>query len=126
MLKIKRKVGESFMVDKAKITIEMIGTKAVHLLVDAPRSIPVTRTELIKAKKPDPTRNVQARLKGSDEWNDHGDVSRDEAVRQEAVNVSNASYDWLIEVRVEGDDTSLAVARVRTSVAADVLSFESA
>lgn len=130
MLKIKRKVNESFVVGDAKIRIEMIGSKAVHLSVDAPRRVPVLRSELIKARKPDSTRNVQARLEGSYYWNNYGDVSRDEAARREATKtavlaIGSPNYTWVVEVRIEGDDTSRAVARVQTFVGADVLSLES-
>lgn len=129
MLKIKRKVNESFVVGDAKIRIEIIGSKSVHLSVDAPRSIRVSRSELIKAKKPDATRNVQARLEGSSRWHDYGDVSRDAAAHSEAtaeaIQTGIPGYLWIIEVRIEGDDSSRAFARVQTFVGADVLSLES-
>ena len=129
MLVIKRKLGESFKIDdNIKIRVERVGSRAVHLSIDAPKDIAVIRTE--ETSKPDALRNVQARLEGSFYWNNYGDVSRDEAARQEATKtailaVGSPNYTWVVEVRIEGDDTSRAFARVQTSVAADVLSFES-
>lgn len=133
MLVIKRKPGESLKINgNIKIRVERVGSRAVHLLIDAPKDIAVIRTE--ETLKPDTLRNVQARLEGSCYWNNYGDVSRDEAARQEATKtatktailaVGSPNYTWVVEVRIEGDESSRSVARVQTFVGADVLSLES-
>lgn len=129
MLVIKRKPGESLKINgNIKIRVERVGSRAVHLLIDAPKDIAVIRTE--ETLKPDTLRNVQARLEGSCYWNNYGDVSRDEAARQEATKtailaVGSPNYTWVVEVRIEGDESSRSVATVQTFVGADVLSLES-
>lgn len=71
--------------------------------------------------------NTQARLEGSEDWNDYGDVALYEAVRREAIKASLSTfglpeYEWLIEVRRENDNTiPQAMVRVRTSIVAEVV-----
>jgi hypothetical protein len=71
--------------------------------------------------------NTQARLEGSEDWNDYGDVAFYEAARREAVKASLSTfglpeYEWLIEVRRENDNTiPQAIVRVKTTVAAEVV-----
>jgi hypothetical protein len=71
--------------------------------------------------------NTQAKLEGSTEWNDYGAVSMYEAARQEAVKTSLSTlglpqYEWMVEVRREGDSSIPAsTVRVKTTVVAEVL-----
>ena len=71
--------------------------------------------------------STQARLEGSDTWNNYGNLSMYEAARQEAVKTSLSTsglpqYVWLIEVRREGDESILATTvRVKTTVVAEIL-----
>ena len=133
MLKIKRKRGESFIVGEAKIRIEMIGSQTVHLSVDAPRSVPISRFELIK---PDNIKGdsgstlkpgLQARLEGATKWTDYGSIPGHDAAKQEAIKAaidSLTDYEWIVEVRVKIDDNDTTQAwkvRVKTFVAAEIV-----
>ena len=52
MLILQRKEGQSFMIgDQITVTVQEIGTGRVRLSVDAPRDIPVLRTELVEAQR---------------------------------------------------------------------------
>jgi|694.fasta_scaffold01111_46 hypothetical protein len=71
--------------------------------------------------------NTQARLEGSDIWNDYGNVSMYSAAKQEAVKAALSwlglpQYEWPVEVRRENDDVIPAsMVRVKTFVVAEVL-----
>jgi len=71
--------------------------------------------------------NTQARLEGSEDWVDYGDVALYEAARREAIKASLstfglAEYEWLIEVRRENDNTiPQSMVRVKTTVVAEVV-----
>lgn len=71
--------------------------------------------------------NTQARLEGSEDWADYGDVALYEAARREAIKASLSTfglpeYEWLIEVRRENDNTiPQAIVRVKTSIVAEVV-----
>ena len=50
MLLLKRRVGESLILDgKIKITVVASGTEGVKLAIDAPREVSVLREELVEA-----------------------------------------------------------------------------
>lgn len=52
MLILQRKVGESLLIsDNIKISIVEIGTDKVKISIDAPKEIPILRTELLEAAK---------------------------------------------------------------------------
>jgi hypothetical protein len=71
--------------------------------------------------------NIIARLVGSEDWNDYGDVAFYHAARCEAIKASNGMYGhpeyvWHIEVQDRFDDTVPAcVVPVKTSIVAEVL-----
>lgn len=71
--------------------------------------------------------NTQARLEGSEKWNDYGNVSMYNAAKQEAIKASLNTFglplfEWLIEVRRENDDEIPAsTVWVKTTVVAEVL-----
>lgn len=53
MLMIKRKNGQSFVIGgNITVTISKITGNTVHVAIDAPREIPIVRSEIIK-NKPD-------------------------------------------------------------------------
>jgi hypothetical protein len=51
-LKISRQVGQSVMVGDCLVTIEKIKGKTVHLVFQAPRSLPIHRVKADESKKP--------------------------------------------------------------------------
>ena len=68
--------------------------------------------------------NTQARLEGSQEWHDYGDVALYEAARLEAIKAGTCwnaitEYEWLIEVRRV--DFPAIMVTVRTFVSAEIV-----
>lgn len=68
--------------------------------------------------------NTQARLEGSKDWTDYGDITLYEAAKQEAIKAALSTfglpqYEWLIEVRRL--DFPAIMVTVRTSVVADIV-----
>jgi sRNA-binding carbon storage regulator CsrA len=51
-LKISRNVGESVMVGECLVTVEKIKGKTVHLIFQAPRSLPIHRVKADESEKP--------------------------------------------------------------------------
>ena len=78
----------------------------------------------IQTEQPEPETNTQARLEGSEEWNDYGDVALYEAAKQEAIKTAidcfcSAEYEWLVEVR--RDDFPAIMVKVKTFVSAEII-----
>jgi carbon storage regulator len=127
MLVLKRKVGESITIGSdITVIVKKSNGHYVHLAVQAPRNIAVMRTELTTNKEDNTMMNTQARLEGSDTWNDYGPVALYDAAKQEAIKtalgVTLPQYEWLIEVRRENDDSTPAImVKVKTSITAEIV-----
>lgn len=50
MLILRRKEGESFLIgDEIKVTVLTMGDGSVRLAIDAPKNVPILRSELLRA-----------------------------------------------------------------------------
>lgn len=67
--------------------------------------------------------NRQARLEGSDDWEDFGNVPFYEAVRSLAIETSekHGTGTWVIEVRCESDPENITTVDVKTTIQAEIL-----
>lgn len=130
MLVLKRRVGESITIgDNITITLKKSSSSVAHFAINAPKSVVVMRTELIKNAKNEENKmtNTQARLEGAKEWNNYGDVAMYDAAKQEAIKAAHTTLgtpecERLVEVRWEDDDTIPAImVRVKTVVSAEII-----
>ena len=125
MLIIKRKVGESITINgDITVLLKSSNGNVAQLGISAPRRVPVMRNELIS--KEEFTTNALARLEGSSAWTDYGPVSLQEAARLEAMQTTRTTfglteYEWLIEVRRDGDETPPAIMKIKTFLSCEVL-----
>jgi hypothetical protein len=67
--------------------------------------------------------NRQARLEGSLDWIDYGNVPYYQAVRECAIACSeeHGTNTWVIEVRCESEPTKITTVEVKTTIQAEIL-----
>lgn len=71
--------------------------------------------------------NTQAKLKGSKDWHDYGNVALYEAAKQHAVKTvlstsGYVDYEWLVYVRRENDNSIPSIlVKVKTFVATEII-----